>query len=364
MIKIVKKSEVTGAKATVIRLIAVLGAIVCVSAVVLFTGNNPFEVFWKLIEGSVMTQHRLVETLKKAIPLSILALGISFAFKMKFWNIGAEGQFYMGAFGAALVALNAGNMPSVLVLPVMVIAAMITGGLWAMISAMLKVRLGTNETLVTLMLNYVAVKWISYLQYGPWKDPSYQGFAKIARFSTNAQLPMVFGVHIGWIIALVLAALVYFLMNHTKLGYEIEVLGENMNTARYAGIDTKKVLYIAVILSGALCGIAGMTQAAGVERTLTDQMSGGMGFTAVIVSWLAGLSAPVILIVSVLFSMLLKGGDYLHAQMQIPASVAEILQGIILFFVLASEFFIQYKFVLTRRKDRITDAAKSGGMGN
>jgi simple sugar transport system permease protein len=168
-------------------------------------------------------------------------------------------------------------------------------------------------------------------------------------FTENAILPKVFGIHIGFIIALILAVIIFVLLKKTKLGYEIAVIGENETTAKYAGINTAKVLFITLFISGGICGIAGMIQASGIEKTLTDQISGGLGFTAIITAWLAKLSAPIILVVSFLFAMLLQGGAYLQVSMQIPAAISEVIQGIILFFVLGSEFFIQYKIVFSSK---------------
>jgi simple sugar transport system permease protein len=195
------------------------------------------------------------------------------------------------------------------------------------------------------MLNYVAAKWISYLQYGPWKDPQGMGFPKIASFGKNAVPPNLFGIHIGWLITLGLAALMYLFLKRTKLGYEIDVLGESEATARYAGIPVFRVMVVTILISGGLCGAAGMLQASAVERSLSDQLSGGLGFTSVITTWLARLSPPSIIVVSFLFSMLIQGGNFLQSSLQIPASISLVLQGIIIFFVLGSEFFIRYRFV-------------------
>jgi simple sugar transport system permease protein len=197
------------------------------------------------------------------------------------------------------------------------------------------------------MLNYVAVKWISYLQYGPWRDPEGIGFPKIAAFSKNAVLPSVLGLHAGWIITLCLAVLMYILLKRTKLGYEIDVLGESSATARYAGMGVWKITVIAILISGGLCGTAGMMQASAVERSLSDQLSGGLGFTSVITTYLARLSPPSIVVVSFLFSILIQGGNFLQSSLRIPASISQVLQGIIIFFVLGSEFFIRYRFVRT-----------------
>lgn len=353
-LKVVKKTEASPMRQALIRIAAALCALVATGIVMAFLGYNPFLMYSKMIEGCLGTVYRFRETINKTIPLVTLSLGIAVAFKMKFWNIGAEGQFYMGAFGAALVAFYAYSLPAWLMIPAMIISGMLFGGLWAMIPAVVKTNFGTSETLVTLMLNYIAAKWITYLQYVAWKDPKQNGFPKMPRFVDAAVLPKVFGVHIGWIIALVAVVLVYILFRHSKLGYEISVLGESVATARYAGMSVKRILWIAVMLSGGLCGLAGMMQASAVEKSLSDVLSGGMGFTAVITAWLARLSPPVIVVVCFLFSVLLQGGSYIQTAMQIPSAVAEILQGVILFFVLGSEFFVSYKLQLDRDDKEVT----------
>jgi simple sugar transport system permease protein len=314
--------------------------------IILVLGYDPLDIYARIVEGSLGTAYRVRNTIQKAIPLSVLSLGTLAAFRMKFWNIGQEGQFYMGAYGASLAAFSFPGLPAPLLLSLMFISALVCGGIWALIPALLKARFSTSETLVTLMLNYVAAKWISYLQYGPWRDPRASGFPKIASFSQNAVLPSLFGVHIGWIITLILALVLWFTLKKTRLGYEIDVLGESEATARYAGMHVVRIMIIAVLISGGLCGVAGMMQASAVERSLSEQLSGGLGFTAVITTWLSRLSPPVVLIVSFLFSMLIQGGSFLQSSLQIPASIAQILQGIIIFFVLGSEFFIRYRVSL------------------
>ena len=345
MLKIVKKEELSSKKAILVRISAVFYALIASAIIMTIIGYNPLEIFANIVVGSTGTEFRLIQTINKAIPLTVLSLGIAVAFKMKFWNIGAEGQFYLGALGATFIGLNFPDLPPYILLPLMMIVGFVMGGLWCLVPAILKSKLGTNETLVTLMLNYIAIKWVSYLQYGPWKDPAAHGFPKIAKFSENGVLPEVFGVHIGWIIALILVVLIHILLTKSKLGYEIEVLGENENTARYAGMNVYKTLVIGAMISGGLCGLTGMMQASAIEHSLTDSLSAGLGFTAIITSWLARLSAPAIVIVSFLFSMLLQGGAYIQSALQISSTVAELLQGIILFFVLGSEFFINYKIV-------------------
>ena len=358
MLKIVRKAEPSRRNEILMRLGAVALALAASAVVMAMLGYHPLNVYQKILEGSLNSKYRFTQTINKTIPLVVLSLGISVAFKMKFWNIGAEGQLYMGAFGASWIALNFGHLPAAALLPSMMIAAVVCGGLWALIPAILKSKFSTSETLVTLMLNYIAIRWISYLQYGPWKDPEALGFPKIATFSENAVLPDVFGIHIGWIIALILAVGVHFLLGRTKLGYEIAVLGESEATARYAGMNVAKITIIAMMISGGLCGSAGMMQASAVEQTLNDQLSGGLGFTAVITSWPACLSAPAVLLVSFLSAVLLQGGAFLQSSLKIPSAVSEVLQGLILFFVLGSEFFIRYKVVYVSRKQAALSSSK------
>ena len=227
----------------------------------------------------------------------------------------------------------------------MALASILCGGIWAMIPAFFKVKMGTNETIFTLMLNYVAIKIVQYLQFGPWKDPAATGFPKIPTFASNAILPSVLGIHIGWIIALLLTAFMYVFIKYTKKGYEIEVVGESINTARYAGMNVNWIILFAITLSGGIIGLVGMIQASALEKTLTYTLSGGYGYTAIITAWLSGLKAHYVLITSLAFAILLQGGSFVQVSMQIPSAVAGMMQGIILFFVLGSEFFIKYKLV-------------------
>jgi simple sugar transport system permease protein len=185
---------------------------------------------------------------------------------------------------------------------------------------------------------------------------------RIAYFPESAILPKVFGVHAGWIIAIILAAFIYILIKFTKLGYEISVLGENASTARYAGMSVSKIMVAAVILSGGICGLAGMMQASAIENTLSYQLSGGLGFTAIITAWLANLNPIVIIVVSLLFAMLLQGGAYIQSALQIPAAVALMLQGIILIFVLGSEFFLNYSIVSKNKLYKLASEKAEGGQ--
>ncbi len=353
MLRIVKRAGLTRKQTIIYRIIAVLAALVASGIFILILGHNPVAVYASMIKGAFGTLYRFKETIIKTIPLVITSLGIGIAFKMKFWNIGAEGQIFMGAFAAAYFALNYPDLPIGLMLPIMAVAGFVAGGIWALIPAFFKAQFGTNETLFTLMMNYIALKWITYLQYGPWKDPKVSGFPLIAKFSENGILPKFLGIHIGWIIMLLLVVIVHVYMKYTKSGYEVAVVGESENTARYAGMNIKKIIITSVLIGGGLCGLAGMIQASGVNQTLGIEVTSGIGYTAIITTWLGQLSAPVILVVSFLFSVLLQGGSYIQTAFQIPAAVAQLIQGLILFFVLGSEFFIQYKLVFKGMKTAV-----------
>lgn len=349
MIRTAERNDVTKKKAVLIRIFAVVLALLTSGFFIMFLGHNPIDVYISMVEGSFGTLYRFRETVVKAVPLIITSLGILIAFKMKFWNIGAEGQIYMGAFFGSFFALKFPNAPKGLLIPIMILASIVGGGLYGLIPAFFKGKYNTNETLFTLMLNYIAIKWVTYLQYGPWKDPSANGFPKIATFSDNATLPKLLGINIGWVIAIILVILVHIFIHNTKKGYEIEVIGESENTARYAGINVSRTIMEAMFLSGGLCGLAGIIQASGVNNTLSVELSGGMGYTAIIVTWLSQLSAPLIALVSFLFALLIQGGSYIQTAFQIPQSAADIMEGIILLFVLGCEFFINYRFV--RKKE-------------
>lgn len=345
MLRFIKRDEISKGKSTTIRISSVILALFVFSIVFILMDKNPLDIYSSMVNGAFGSSYSIRETIKLAIPLCIAALGVAVAFKMHFWNIGAEGQILMGAFAASIFALKFPQISKFPLLIIMMIAGILGGSLWALIPAVFKAKWDTNETIVTLMMNYVAIKWIVFLQHGPLKDPNAKGFAKIANFTDNAILPEMFKVHIGWIIALVLVLFIYIFMNYTKMGYEISVLGESEKTALYSGVNIKKTIIISILLSGGLCGLVGMIQASGISNTLVQSISGGVGYTAIIVAWLGYLSAPVILVVSILFAALEQGGSFIQTSYGIPGATALILQAMILFFVLGSEFFIRFKIV-------------------
>jgi simple sugar transport system permease protein len=227
---------------------------------------------------------------------------------------------------------------------------MIGGGIWGLIPAYFKTKYGTNETLFTLMLNYIALYMIKFFTEGPWRDPASSGFPKIATFNENARLDQIFGVHAGWLVGIFLVVVMFVYLKFTKHGYEISVVGESINTARYAGMNVKKIVLRTMFISGAICGIAGATQVSGAAYTLGEGVAGGVGFTAITVAWLSKLNPIIILVVTVLFSMLEKGCSVMQSTFGLSSAVSGILQGIILFFILGFDFFTRYRFVIRKAR--------------
>ncbi len=343
---ILQRGEISKAKRYSMRLLSIVIALAAGGIFLLALGYNPFEIYSSMLSGALGSSGMQKETIKIMIPLCLTSLGVTLAFKMRFWNIGAEGQICAGAIAASYFAYFHSDLPQWLLLIVMALAAIIAGGLWGLLPAYFKTRFGTNETLFTLMLNYIIGFFITYLREGPWRAPE-GGFAATPRFPKQARLPMinfpgVGNIHIGWIVMFAMVIWVAFYLRYTKHGYELTIVGENINTARYAGMPVKKIILRTMFISAGISGLVGMIQVAGPDKQLTDAVANGRGFTAVSISWLARLSPIGIMFVSFLFAVLEKGCSMMQTDFNIPASMSDILQGIILFCVLGGEFFVNY----------------------
>lgn len=350
-VRIAKRTdEVSNAKAWAIRIGSIVLALVVCGVVILAMGHNPVTVYRDLVMGALASKTAVRETVKIAIPLLGIALAIAPAFKMRFWNIGAEGQLLAGGIAASYFALFwYDKLPKVPLLIVMAIAGIVAGVVVGFIPAFFKAKWGTNETLFTLMLNYIILGIENYLQNGPWKDPKGGGFPKIAMFDLSARLPKVFGVHIGWIIVLLLVIGIFVYMKYSKHGYEIAVVGESEATAKYAGMNVTKIIIRTMVLSGAICGLVGFLVVSGANYTLSSSTAGGVGFTAISVAWLAKLNPFGMILIALLLAILSKGSNTIQTNFKIPASMAEVMTGMILFFMLASEFFLSYRLVFRSR---------------
>lgn len=348
LIRLAKRTEMKRSSMWMIRVGSILIALILGCLPMILTGNNPVSAYGVIIQGSLSRPVYLKQTIRTAIPLLGCALAIAPCFKMKFWNIGAEGQITMGAVAATYFALFWYNkIPHVPLLIIMAFTAAIAGGLWALIPAFFKAKFNTNETLFTLMMNYIAIGIVAWLQGGPWEGR--KGSQLIPMFNDNARLPTVFGVNCGWIIALVLVVLMYVYMNKTKQGYEIAVVGDSVNTARYAGMNVGWIIMRTMFISGAISGIVGFIIVSGANFTLYSGVADGVGFTSITVAWLSQLNSFAMIVISMILAVLEKGSNTLQTRMSVPASIADIITGILLFCMLSCEFFINYKLIFRRK---------------
>ena len=354
LIRLAKRSGMSQKKMWAIRAASFVVAILLGVIIFLAIGQNPFRAYGTILSGSLGKPTAIRQTVKIAIPLLGTALAIAPCFKMRFWNIGAEGQITAGAVGASYFALFwADTLPAPVLILVMALAGALFGGIWALIPAFFKARWGTNETLFTLMMNYIIIGIVRWLQGGPWEGRP--GSQIIPMFDKAAVLPKVFGVHCGWIIVLALTVLMFVYMKYTKHGYEITVIGESENTARYAGMNVGHIIMRTVFISGAISGLVGFIVASGANGTLYDGVAAGVGFTAITVAWLAQLNPFAMVGISALLAVLEKGADTLQTRMAVPASISDIITGIFLFCMLGCEFFINYRIIIRGKQKEVAE---------
>ncbi len=335
-----------GAQALVLVLSLAL-ALAAIAIVFLALGVDPLFAYQRIFSGGFGSAYGLLETITKSIPLMLTGVGLTLAFRARVYNIGAEGQLLVGAIVGSGLALNFGDWPALLLLPAMFIGGFLGGALWALVPAFLKTRFRVDEVLTSLMLVYVAVELVNYLIYGPWKGAEEFGFPYSAKFSLAAQLPRLAGTRLHYptlLLAILLAVLVYLLLERTKLGYEIRVTGENPAAAHYAGMDTQKVVLLVMLVSGGLAGLAGVGEVAGIHYRLRypGGISPGYGFTAIIVAWLARLNPLAAIVTAFLLGGLLVGGDAIQVALGLPAATINVFNGIILLFVIGGELFTRY----------------------
>ena len=346
LFRITKRGSITAGKAWAIRGLALLGALLTGALLILLLGHNPFEVYASMIGGAFGKKIAIQETVKLTIPLLITGIGLAFAFKMKFWNIGAEGQILIGGACSAAVMIYAGDkMPTALLLLVMFIASAVGGMIWGMIPAVFKAHWNTNETLFTLMLNYVAMQVVTYCIVF-WENPKGSNTVGIINQATKAGwLPELFGQKYGWnvVIVLILTVGMFIYLKYCKQGYEIAVVGESENTAKYAGIQVKKVIVRTMAISGAICGIAGFVIVSGASHTISTATAGGRGFTAIIVAWLSKFNTFIMVAVSFGIVFMNQGAVQIATQYGLNENASNVLLGIILFFLIGAEFFINYR---------------------
>ncbi len=348
------RSEVPGWLTLLATIIAVLFALLLGAIPLALFGISPLVAYRQMFTIAFAESYSISDTLVKATPLILAGLGVAVAFRMKLWNIGAEGQLFMGAWAAAGVALFLlpENTPRPLMLLAMGVAGFVAGGLWGAIPGILRARRDVNEIITSLMLSYIAVLFVSYFVYGPWAAG---GFGLTRRFPESGWFPRLLDyadavpffrgmtAHGGFLVGLAAAVILYILFKRGKWGYELKLIGDNPQAANYAGINIARQIILAFIISGGLAGLAGMSEVAGVVHRLQENFSPGYGFTAIIVAWLARLHPLGIVLVGYLFGGLLVGGDAIQ-----PSGVAMMIQGLVMFCVISADLLTRYRIRLVR----------------
>jgi simple sugar transport system permease protein len=338
---------------------ALIFALILGGILISFAGGDPIKSYQHIAKASFGDVGVLSDTIVKATPILLAALACSVAFRMKLWNIGAEGQFIMGAFGASAIVLAPvlpAEAPRWLFLVVMGLSGMVAGALWGFIPGYLKAKFNVNEIISTLMMNYIAVAWINFWIFGVWSEG---GFQMSPKFPNSAWLPRLaeyaksipafrgLTTHLGLLLGIVAAVILWLIVYRSRWGYEIRLIGDNPQAAKYAGINiTSNIIYV-MMLSGALAGLGGMSEVSGViHRLQTAPLAAGYGFTGIIVAWLAKLNPLVIIIVSVLFGALILAGREIQ-----PSGVPKMIQGIILVSLIASDFLLRYRVRIVRAEE-------------
>jgi ABC-type uncharacterized transport system permease subunit len=338
---------------------ATIGALVIafvIGGIVLaLVGGDPIRSYLHIVNAAFGSVGVLSDTLVKATPLILTGLACAVAFRMRLWNIGAEGQFLLGAWGASavvLVPLLPAGTPGFVVIPAMMVAGALAGAAWGFIPGVLKARLGANEIITSLMLNYVALFWIQFWVFGPWSEG---GFQQTEQFPREAWLPRLtdlsgsipalggLTVHLGLLFGIVAAGVVWVLLERARFGYEVRLIGDSPRAARYAGVDIARNILIVFVVSGALAGLAGMSEVGGVVHRLQDRISPGYGYTAIIIAYLAKFGPFRVILAAILFGALILAGREIQ-----PSGVPAMIQGIVLFALVASEALIRYRIRFER----------------
>ena len=341
-----------------LSVLAVVFALLIGALVIWLGGGNPWAAYSHIARYSFGSVGVLSDTMVKAIPLMLTGLACSIAFRMKLWNIGAEGQFFLGAYGASLIVLLPvlpEDAPQWLFIIVMIASGMLFGALWGFIPGFLKARYNVNEIISTLMMNYIAIQWNNYFIYAVWSD---HGFQLTRMFQRNAWLPRLSDLaetmpafrglttHMGLVFAIVAAVILWWILAKSQWGYEIRLIGDNPRAAEYAGISIKRNIVLVMMLSGALAGLAGMSEITGVVHRLQESISPGYGFTGIIIAWLAKLNPIAVILTSILFGALILAGREVQ-----PAGIPTLIQGVIMVALIASDYFLRNRVTITRREE-------------
>ncbi len=347
MIYFEKRDNISTKLKITIPLLSLFIGILFGALAIVVVGINPYAVYKSLFVNAFGSFYAFSETLVAATPLMLITAGLILVFRMGIWNIGAYGQYIMGAiFSSYFAIFLPPNISKPLMLSLMFISGAAGGAIWAIIPAILKVFWEVNEVITTLLLNYIALYILKFLMYGPWKNPKSYGFPLSKPFPSSAQLPILFEhtrINLGLAFALLSVIVIWFIIKKTKFGYEVRVIGNNPTTAKYAGISVGKNIIIAMAISGALAGIAGMVQTSGIIHFLQVKINANYGYTSIIVAWISYLNPALCLLSSILFGGLESGGYSIQISMRVSYGIVGLIESIALFSIVGAQIFLNYK---------------------
>ena len=351
-IRFEKREKQTALRTLLVTLVCVLLTLVFCGVIIAASGFNPLEVYVEMFSKSYFSLSGIRKMLAACMPLLFCGLAVALTFKMNLNNIGAEGQYAVGVIAGGAFVMYGPQVEGPLGWLMLAACCFIGGALWALLSALPKAFWNVNESITTLMMNYIALTVLTFLCQGPWKMKG-QNVAQTARIPKGLELPDIvignFNINLGVIFGIVVAVIMYVVYKHTTAGYRISVIGNNPTAAKYAGIDIKKTILTVMLLSGGLAGLAGYAQYAGVTHRIMEGMPNSAGYTAIVIAFLSRLNPIAVVVVSILFAGLQNGTAYVQA-MGVSSRLSYMIQGAMMLFVIAGEFFIRYKMIITREE--------------
>lgn len=349
-IRFEKRDRQSALRTLVISLVSIAMALVCCGILILFVGSNPLKVYETMLTQVFLSPVGIKNMLRSSLPLMFCGLGVALTFKMNLNNIGAEGQYAAGVIAGGAFVLLGPEIEGVSGMLITALFCFVGGAIWALICAVPKAFWGVNESITTLMMNYIALMILAYLCLGPWKMPK-QNTGMTERIPRSMDIPEItigdMQISVGVFVGIIVAALIFFAYKYTTGGYQLTVISKSPKSAEYAGISIKKNILIVMALSGGLAGLAGFMQYAGVAHRIVENMPNNAGYTAIVIAYLSRLNPFLVVIVSVLFGGLQNSTAYVQS-LGVPSQIATMMQGVIMIFVIAGEFFQRYKIIVAK----------------
>lgn len=338
--------------------LSLAGSFLVMGLVFWLSGVSPVEAYTEMFMGTLGYGYGITEVLVKSTPLILTGLSVAVAMRMSIWNIGAEGQLFMGAFAATWAAQTFVGLPAWLLIPTMFLCGALVGGIWALIAGWLKVRFAVNEILTTLFLNYVAIAWVYYLVYGPWRNPGQMGFPITRTYISAAWLPQFFDsrMHLGFFFGIGCAIILFLVIRYARWGFEIRAIGGSLPACRYAGLKITRNILLVFLLSGALAGIAGMSEISGLHHKLQfGAISADYGYAGIIIACLANSNPLWVIVASLFMGVIISGGESLKLTMGLSFGMIMTFEGVVLLFLLVGDFLKKYRVeIKTGKGDKCT----------